>query len=69
MKLNELITDFQIQMSNEEAQLLRRFDGVMIPEQFTEREITIVENLIRKSIVTKVIHKGKTFLVKNDKLS
>lgn len=66
MKLNELITDFQIILSNEEAQLLHRFDGVMIPEEFTEREQRIIENLVRKSVVTKIDHKGKIFLVKNE---
>jgi hypothetical protein len=66
MKLNQLITDFEIAMSNEEEQLLGRFEGVMIPEEFTEREQRIIENLVRKSIVTKVNHKGKIFLVKNE---
>jgi hypothetical protein len=66
MKLNQLITDFKIAMSNEEEQLLGRFEGVMIPEEFTEREQRIIENLVRKSIVTKVNHKGKIFLVKNE---
>lgn len=66
MKLNELITDFQIILSNEEAQLLHRFDGVMIPEEFTEREQRIIENLVRKSVVTKIDQKGKIFLVKNE---
>lgn len=68
MKLNELITDFKIIVSNEEEQLLTRFNGVMIPEEFTEREQRVIENLIRKSIVTKIDHKGKIFLVKNERL-
>lgn len=66
MKLNELITDFEIILSNEEATLLDRIDGVMIPEEFTEREQRIIENLVRKSVVTKIDHKGKIFLVKNE---
>jgi len=66
MKLNELITDFKIILSNEEEQLLGRIDGAMIPEQFTEREQQIIENLIRKSVVSKVNHRGKLFLVKNE---
>lgn len=68
MKLNDLITDFQIALSNEEATLLHRFDGVMLPEEFTEREQTIIENMIRKSVVTKVNHKGKIYLVRNERL-
>lgn len=66
MKLNELIFDFEIQTSNEEQQLLRQFDGVKLPEEFTEREQTIIENLIRKSLIRKIGHKGKIYLVKNE---
>jgi len=66
MKLNELVTDFQIHVNNEEEQLLTQFDGVMIPEEFTEREQRIIENLIRKSVVSKINHKGKIYLVKNE---
>lgn len=69
MKLNDLITDFKIALSNEERMLLRRFSGVMQPEQFTEREKTIIENMIRKSVVSKIVHKGKTYLVQNEQLS
>jgi hypothetical protein len=68
MKLNELITDFKIIVSNEEEQLLKRFDGVMIPEEFTEREQRVIENLVRKSVISKINHKGKVFLVKNERL-
>lgn len=67
MKLNELILNFEIQTSNEERQLLHRFNGVMLPEEFTEREQTIIENLIRKSLVSKIGHRGKTYLVKNER--
>jgi hypothetical protein len=69
MKLNDLITDFKIALSNEETQLLRRFSGVMQPDQFTEREKRIIENMVRKSVVSKIVHKGKTYLVKNEQIS
>lgn len=69
MKLNDLISDFEIALSNEEKRLLRRFKGVMQPEQFTEREIRIIENMVRKSVVSKIVHKGKTYLVQNEQLS
>lgn len=68
MKLNELISDFKIMLSNEEEHLLGRFDGVMIPEEFTEREQRVIENLVRKSVVSKINHKGKVFLVKNERI-
>lgn len=66
MKLNDLISDFEIALSNEEKGVLRKIDKVMQPEQFTEREQRIIENMIRKSVVTKIIHKGKMYLVKNE---
>jgi len=66
MKLNQLIQSFEIALSNEEAKLLNTFDGVMLPEEFTEREQRVIENMIRKSVVTKVVHQGKIYLVKNE---
>lgn len=69
MKLNDLISNFEIALSNEEQSLLRKFDGVMQPEQFTEREKRIIENMVRKSVVSKIVHKGKTYLVQNEQLS
>lgn len=69
MKLNDLIGNFKIALSNEEKSLLRKFNGVMEPDQFNEREQRIIENMIRKSVVNKIVHKGKTYLVQNEKLS
>ena len=37
MKLNDLITQFTIAMTNEEAKLLRSVKGVMPLESFDER--------------------------------
>ena len=65
MKLNELISDFVIQTTTEEAKLLDKLQDVMIPEQFTEREQTVIENLIRKSLITKIVENDKVYLVKN----
>jgi len=65
MKLNDLISRFEIQTTNEENKLLDKFEDVMIPEQFTEREQTIIENLIRKSLITKIVENNKVYLVKN----
>ena len=65
MKLNDLISHFEIQTTNEENELLDKIKDVMIPEQFTEREQTVIENLIRKSLITKIVEDGKVYLVKN----
>lgn len=66
MKLNELISEFTIALSNEEASMLENINGVQHLEQFTEREKFIIENLIRKSLVSKVIHKGIPMVMKNE---
>jgi hypothetical protein len=65
MKLNDLISQFEIQTTNEENELLDKIEDVMIPEQFTEREQTVIENLIRKSLITKIVENDKVYLVKN----
>jgi hypothetical protein len=65
MKLNDLISHFEIQTTNEETELLDKIQDVMIPEQFTEREQTVIENLIRKSLITKIVENDKVYLVKN----
>ena len=65
MKLNDLISHFEIQTTNEENELLEKIEDVMIPEQFTEREQTVIENLIRKSLITKIVENDKVYLVKN----
>ena len=67
MKLNELVGQVEIFVSNEEKDLLNDFKGVMLPEQLTERQQGLIESLIRKSLISKVNYKGQLYLVKNDK--
>jgi hypothetical protein len=66
MKLNELIGEFTIALSNEEANVLQKIKGMQHFEQFTEREKIIIENLIRKSLVSKIMHKGIPLVMKNE---
>ena len=66
MKLNDLITQFTIAMSNEEAKLLRNVKGVMPYESFDEREQFVLEGLIRKSLVSIVHNNGNIMVVAND---
>jgi len=66
MKLNDLITQFTIAMTNEEAKLLRSVKGVMPLESFDEREQFVLEGLIRKSLVSKVHNNGNILVVAND---
>jgi hypothetical protein len=66
MKLNELIKSFSIAMSNEEKTLLDQIQGVQPLDKFTEREQVIIENLVRKSLVSKIYNKGSILVMVNE---
>jgi hypothetical protein len=66
MKLNELIHDFTIYKTNEELRVLDLIQGPCSIDYFNERDRIILENLVRKSLVSKVNHLGQVFVVKND---
>jgi hypothetical protein len=67
MKINELISDFEIYVSNEESALLRRMQNIQPMESFTEREQFIIENMIRKSVVTKIVKNNQILVVSNER--
>lgn len=58
MKLNELIQDFTIFLTNEEKNFLDRFSSGCYTDTLTERDQTVVDNLLRKSVLIKVRHQG-----------
>ncbi|MBR19832.1 MAG: hypothetical protein CMA64_06765 [Euryarchaeota archaeon] len=62
MKINELITEFHIQRSNEEQAVLDKCKEARSFDSFPERERSILETLIRKALVSKVID-GRTIMV------
>lgn len=66
MRFNELISEFRIQMSNEEAELFERLEGVRDIHSFSERERFTLESLIRKSLVTKINKNGSTMVTRNE---
>lgn len=66
MKLNELILDFNIATSNEEKEVLKSIKGAMPIGSFDEREQFVIENLVRKSLVSKVKQNGYTMVVANE---
>jgi hypothetical protein len=67
MKLNELIEDFIIYTTNEEQQVLSKIDDMMSIDIFTDREQVIIENLVRKSLVSKVQQEnGSTLVMANE---
>lgn len=66
MKLNELITDFTIYLTNEEKSLLETVNGLTPLSKYQEREQIIIDNLIRKSVLTKVIYNNQIMVMTND---
>ena len=65
MKFSELIKEFKIFTSNEENTVMDKLNSPTPIHQFTEREQTLIENLVRKSLVSKIKHDNQTFVVKN----
>ncbi len=63
MKINELISDFKIFMSNEEREILGKLQEPSKISSFTEREQQVIENLIRKSLVIKVGDNNPTVII------
>jgi hypothetical protein len=66
MKINNLIDNFQIQMSNEERALYDTLDYPMPYDSFSEREQFVIENLNRKSLISKIRHVNMLVVVRND---
>lgn len=62
MKINELIHDFEIHTSNEEREVLKKMSSVRPLNSYSDRDRFIIEGLIRKALVSKVIQ-GKTIMV------
>lgn len=66
MKINELIYDFEVHTSNEEKEVLKKLDQVRPITSYSERDRFIIEALIRKSLVSKVIRDGTVLVVQNE---
>lgn len=54
MKINELISDFEIWTTNEEKDLLEKLSKPVKLASLTEQEQFKVQAMIRKSLVTKI---------------
>ena len=68
MKINELIKSFDIFVTNEEQSLLETLGNETKPlSSFTEHDQVIINNLIRKSVVSKImLDKRSVMVTKND---
>jgi hypothetical protein len=54
MKINELISDFEIWTTNEESELLEKLQQPVKLSTLSETEQFRVQAMIRKSLVTKI---------------
>ena len=66
MKINELIKSFEIFITNEERAVYETIDEHTNISKFNEREQVLIQNLIRKSLVSKVHNNGDILVVAND---
>jgi hypothetical protein len=66
MKVNELITDFEIWTTNAEAELLERLKSPIKLSHLSEQDQFKVQAMIRKSLVSKIGMKDPT-VVANEK--
>ena len=66
MRLNELVGNFSIYLTNEEKFVLESIDGVMPLSGFEERQQVIIGNLIRKSVVSKVMYNQQSMVKRNE---
>ena len=66
MKLNELLDSFEIYMTNEEEAEYSKLEGMVPLASLSERQQFIINNLIRKSLVSKIMQNNQVLVVKND---
>ena len=66
MKINELLGRFEIFTTNEESELLTKLDIETPLQSFPERQRFVIENMIKKSLVSKKMRGKDVMVVKND---
>jgi len=66
MKINELISNFEIFTTNEEKELLEKISEPVWYNSFNERDQFILQSLIRKSLITRINVKNNTYVCRNN---
>ena len=66
MKINSLIQHFTIQCTNEERAVLKRCNDCRSLDSYSERDRFVIEGLIRKALVSKLIQDGTVMVVANE---
>ena len=63
MKINELLGEFSVYTTNEEAELLKKFHKPVKISSLPEHEQFKVEGMIRKSLLTKIGFNDPTVVI------
>lgn len=66
MQVNELVGAFTIAVTNEEQHVLDQMHDVAPMRSYDERTQFILENLIKKALVSKLVRNKETLVVKNE---
>jgi|TARA_B100000965_G_scaffold96780_1_gene79117 DNA-binding MltR family transcriptional regulator len=65
MRINELVTEFTIQTSNEEKEVLGKLKSAKNLDTFMERDQEVINQLVRKSLVRKIEQDNSVMVVAN----
>ena len=63
--INELVTEFTIQTSNEEKEVLGKLKSAKNLDTFMERDQEVINQLVRKSLVRKIEQDNNVMVVAN----
>lgn len=66
MRLNQLLPEFVIYVSNEEAEVREKCSDLTPIDSFTEREQFVLEQLVKKSVVSRIKHNNQWWVLAND---
>mgnify|MGYP001555731067 FL=1 len=67
MKINDLLHNFEIYKTNEETEVLSKIGATPHPiSSYSEREQVIIDNLVKKSLVSKIHNEGLFLVMRND---
>ena len=66
MQINELLGSYRVAVTNEEQKVLDKMHDVAPLHSYDEREQFVIENLIKKDLVSKHVRNKQTLVVKND---
>ena len=65
MRINELVTEFTIQTSNEEKEVLGKLKSAKNLDTFMERDQEVINQLVRKSLVRKIEQDNNVMVIAN----